>query len=391
MKDVTNQAVRAAIDDCLSGVESMPSVRAQVLNQVRGEVKVKKKLSVGIVFAMLLTVLMAGAALAAGLGLFGQIGERENSDARLPALERVAESVGASFTTDDGVTITIDQAYYDGSRVFISYTKTGPFDLLSMGEGMPENLGECDWALPGEKFGDSLGIDGPDHQLMVAHLDGSAPRWAKRIYVSTHDGLRSGDTDLEIIGGETYLTEDGTLVGWKECVVPEEVAAEELVVSIGTFTTTTTYYQDETGLYLYYGDRPAAVWHPFTVRKDTTGGQQLVGESAGEGWTAQATLTASAIDIKGELVLSCPQDWVEIERTWENPKGLNYIGEWHVYMDGVRDKDGGVERVSSGVDGQLTFGLCCKVDAAVKTIQLVPVYSKTGESMAEAITLKIAE
>lgn len=391
MKNVTNQAVRAAIDDCLSGVESMPSVRVQVLNQVRGEVKVKKKLSLGIVFAMLLTVLMAGAALAAGLGLFGQIGERENSDARLPALERVAESVGASFTTDDGVTITIDQAYYDGSRVFISYTKTGPFDLLSMGEGMPENLGECDWALPGEKFGDSLGIDGPDHQLMVAHLDGSAPRWAKRIYVSTHDGLRSGDTDLEIIGGETYLTEDGTLVGWKECVVPEEVAAEELVVSIGTFTTTTTYYQDETGLYLYYGDRPAAVWHPFTVRKDTTGGQQLVGESAGEGWTAQATLTASAIDIKGELVLSCPQDWVEIERTWENSKGLNYIGEWHVYMDGVRDKDGGVEWVSSGVDGQLTFGLCCKVDAAVKTIQLVPVYSKTGENMAEAITLKIAE
>ncbi len=391
MKDVTNQAVRAAIDDCLSGVESMPSVRAQVLNQVRGEVKVKKKLSVGIVFAMLLTVLMAGAALAAGLGLFGQIGERENSDARLPALERVAESVGASFTTDDGVTITIDQAYYDGNRVFISYTKTGPFDLLSMGEGIPENLGECDWALPGEKFGDSLGIDGPDHQLMVAHLDGSAPRWAKRIYVSTHDGLRSGDTDLEIIGGETYLTEDGTLVGWKECVVPEEIAAEELVVSIGTFTTATTYYQDETGLYLYYGDCPAAVWHPFTVKKDTTGGQQLVGESAGEGWTAQATLTASAIDIKGELILSCPQDWVEIERTWENPKGLNYIGEWHVYMDGVRDKDGGVEWVSSGVDGQLTFGLCCKVDAAVKTIRLVPVYSKTGESMAEAITLKIAE
>ena len=391
MKDVTNQAVRAAIDDCLSGVESMPSVRAQVLNQVRGEVKVKKKLSVGIVFAMLLTVLMAGAALAAGLGLFGQISERENSDARLPALERVAESVGASFTTDDGVTITIDQAYYDGNRVFISYTKTGPFDLLSMGEGIPENLGECDWALPGEKFGDSLGIDGPDHQLMVAHLDGSAPRWAKRVYVNTHDGLRSGDTDLEIIGGETYLMEDGTLVGWKECVVPEEIAAEELVVSIGTFTTATTYYQDETGLYLYYGDCPAAVWHPFTVKKDTTGGQQLVGESAGEGWTAQATLTTSAIDIKGELVLSCPQDWVEIERTWENPKGLNYIGEWHVYMDGVRDKDGGVEWVSSGVDGQLTFGLCCKVDAAVTTIQLVPVYSKTGESMAEAITLKIAE
>ena len=71
MNKLTNEAVRAAISDCLSGADSLPSVRAAVLNQVRGEVKVKKKLSVGIVFAMLLTVLMAGAALAAGLGLFG--------------------------------------------------------------------------------------------------------------------------------------------------------------------------------------------------------------------------------------------------------------------------------------------------------------------------------
>lgn len=391
MKDVTNQAVRAAIDDCLSGVESMPSVRAQVLNQVRGEVKVKKKLSMGIVFAMLLTVLMAGAALAAGLGLFGQIGERENSDARLPALERVAESVGASFTTDEGVTITIDQAYYDGSRVFISYTKTGPFDLLSMGEGMPENLGECDWALPGEKFGDSLGIDGPDHQLMAAHLDGSAPRWAKRVYVNVHDGLRSGDTDLEIIGGETYLTEDGALVGWKECVVPEEVAADEMVVSIGTFTTSTTYYQDETGLYLYYGDRPAAVWHPFTVKKDTTGGQQLMGESAGEGWTAQATMKASAIDVKGEIVVKCPQSWVEIDRSWENPDHIDSIREWVLVVDGVPSEDWIVEGTDSRVDGQLTYLICFRLDGLEHEMKLVPVYGESGEHADEAIVLRIAE
>ena len=57
MKDVTNQAVRAAIDDCLSGMDALPSVRAAVLNQTRGEVKVKKKLSVGLVFAIVLMLL----------------------------------------------------------------------------------------------------------------------------------------------------------------------------------------------------------------------------------------------------------------------------------------------------------------------------------------------
>lgn len=298
MKEITNEAVRTAIDDCLSGVQTLPSVRADVLNQVRGEVKVKKKFSVGIIFAMLLTLLMAGAAVAAGLGLFGQIGERMDSDARLPGLERVSDAVGAAFTTEDGVTVTIDQAYYDGTRVFISYTKTGPFEALEMGEGRPENLGECDWELPGEKFGDTFGIDSPVHQTIAAHLNVGEPRWVTRTYVNIHDGLRSGDTELEIIGGDSYLTEDGTMVGWKECVVPEEIAADEMTVSIGTFTTRTTYVQDETGLYLYYADRPAAVWHEFKVKKDASAGAELTGEASGQDWSAKATLTASAIDVK---------------------------------------------------------------------------------------------
>lgn len=391
MNKLTNAAVRAAIDDCLSGVDSMPSVRADVLNQVRGEVKVKKKFSVGLVIALLATLLLAGAAVAGSVGLFGEIGSREHTDARLPALEQVAEEVNAVFITEEGVTITIDQAYYDGSRVFISYAVEGPFDVMSLGEGKPENLGECDWAMPGEVYGQTIGSESANHEAMVAHLDGSAPRWAKTTYVNVHDGLQIGETYLDIIGGETYLTEDGKLIGWKECTVPEELAADEVTFLLGTFTSRTTWYQDETGLYLYRGDGMETTWHSFTVKRDKTPARILTGAAAGADWSAVANLQMSAIDIKGELVLSCPQDWVEIERTWENPKGLNFIGEWHVYMDGVRDQDGGVEWVSAGVDGQLTFGLCCKVDAAVKTIQLVPVYSQTGENMAEAITLKIAE
>ena len=174
--NVTDEAVRAAIDDCLSGVQDMPSVRADVLNQVRGDVKVKKKFSVGIVFAIVLMLLMMSAAVAAGLGLFGQIGEREHADARLPGLERVSESVGLSFETAEGVTVTIAQAYYDGERVFISYTVEGPFDQVELGEGKPDVDG-WDREMPGEVYGQSFGSDSASHNLMFAHLDGSAPRW----------------------------------------------------------------------------------------------------------------------------------------------------------------------------------------------------------------------
>lgn len=390
MNKIDHLAVRAAIDDCLSGADALPSVRADVLNQLRGEVKVKKKLSMGLIFALLLTLLMTGAAVAASLGLFGQIGERQSSDARLPGLEAVSETVGLSIQTEEGVTIAIDQAYYDGSRVFISYAVEGPFDQLELGEGKPD-VAAWDWELPGEIYGQSFGSESASHQLMVAHLDGSAPRWATSHSVNVHDGLQIGETYLDIIGGETYLTEDGRLIGWKECTVPEDLAADEVTFLLGTFATHNTWYQDETGCYLSHGARTGETWHPFTVKRDKTPARTLTGTAAGADWSAAASLQMSAIDIKGELILSCPQDWVEIERTWENPKGLNYIGEWRIYMDGVLDQDGGVEWVSSGVDGQLTFGLCCKLDDTVQTIQLVPCYSKTGESMAEAITLKIAE
>ena len=73
MKELTNEAVRTAIDDCLSGVMDMPSIRAAVLDQARGEVKVKKKLSVSIVFAVALTLLMMSAAVAAGRRAWGEV------------------------------------------------------------------------------------------------------------------------------------------------------------------------------------------------------------------------------------------------------------------------------------------------------------------------------
>ena len=388
MKDVTNQAVRAAIDDCLSGVESMPSVRAQVLNQVRGEVKVKKKLSVGIVFAMLLTVLMAGAALAAGLGLFGQIGERENSDARLPALERVAESVGASFTTDDGVTIAIDQAYYDGSRVFISYAVDGAHDVLEMGTGDP-GIVNYDREETGVRFKEQYFVDGPNGKPLMGWLDGSEPRWATRTVVNVHDGLQIGEEYLDIIGGEYYWLEDGTLMGWKECEVPAGLAADEVTFSIGVFTHKTTRYQTADTLYTAYLERGKTTWHEFTVKKNELA-TALTGTTQTADWTATANLTASAIDLKGEIVLDCPASWSEVWRTWENPNQIDFIEDWKLYVDGKKVEGHNLDGSSYG-SGPITFMVCYQMEQLSSDIMLVPDYWYGGEKPDEAIHLTIAK
>lgn len=390
MKQLSDQAVRAAIDDCLSGVEALPSVRADVLNQVRGEIKVKKKLSAGVIFALLLALLMAGAAVAAGLGLFGQLGEREDADSRLPGLESVSEKMHVTFTTEEGVTVTIDQAYYDGTRVFISYTVSGPYDQVEMGEGKPENL-NYDWELPGEQYAAYFGGEGPHHQAMAAYLDGSAPRWAMARYVNVHDGLQIGDAYLNIIGGSTYINDDGVLVGWKECEVPETLAADEVTFLLGTFTSNTTYYQDEAGLYVAFGPRTRTVWHPFTVAKDKTGGQRLTGTVTGTDWSGTAALTASAVDIKGEIVVSCPQSWSDIWETWENPQQVDYIEDWNFYVGGteVNENEGG--SIDPRVAGQLTFGVCYRLYDLSQELKLVPVFSRSGEHMDEAIVLTIGE
>ena len=58
-----NPAVKAAIDDCLSGLSALPSQRHLIMQKARGEIQVKKKVSLGLALVMAL-ILMAATAVA---------------------------------------------------------------------------------------------------------------------------------------------------------------------------------------------------------------------------------------------------------------------------------------------------------------------------------------
>ena len=61
------------------------------------------------------------------------------------------------------------------------------------------------------------------------------------------------------------------------------------------------------------------------------------------------------------------------------------------YAFGGEKMEHSVEWISSGVDGQLTFGICCKLEDASQEMKLVPVYAQDGENMDEAIVLNPVE
>ena len=326
MTNRDNEKIREALSSCLSGVDALPSQRADILRAAKGEMKVKRKLNLGLVFAIVTVMMMGSVAVAAGLGLFGTIGQQENSDARLPGLELVSTVVDKDFYIGSDVTLTVNQAYYDGERVFISYTVEGDYQ----GAGL-----------------------------------------------EIHDGMQIGEEYIDIIGGEFYDTEDGQRIGWKECEVPAELAADEVTFSIGTFTLGNV--------------KETTVWHDFTVKKSTASAL-LTGSVKAAEWSAEATITASAVDVKGEVSVHCPKSWSDIWSTWENPDKIDYIADWCFYVDGVKveghNLNGGIRVVG---DGQLVYYVGYKLDAITADMQLVPVYRYGGEKVEEAIILTVAK
>lgn len=133
-------ALHAAADECLSGVADMPSQRRAVFERIEGKRRpAVRKAALAPVMAILLTLAIAGAT-AAGLGLFAQLRENkvdEVSYERLAHLEDAAVSVGQTADIDGRGTLTVDQAYCDGRRLYYSYTlkKNDPAAKLFVGDG----------------------------------------------------------------------------------------------------------------------------------------------------------------------------------------------------------------------------------------------------------------
>ena len=64
-----------------------------------------KRISASMILAIALAILSMTAALAASIGLFGELAQKQQGDDRLMTLEKKAEMLSTSIKADDGITI----------------------------------------------------------------------------------------------------------------------------------------------------------------------------------------------------------------------------------------------------------------------------------------------
>ena len=258
------------------------------------------------------------AAFASGRGLFGEMTETEYSDERLERLDEIAETVSVS-QTKGGITVEVSQAYYEGNRVYISYRASGQ--------------------------------------------------------ISEQDGLELEDGSYaDIIAGGSIQREDGSVTGWKECIVPEDELADPQTFCLA---------------YRTAGSDEKQVLK-FTLKHHGYD-QFLQGESPAADYRARAILYMGKADLKGAVVLTSPEQaasWLAWQEG-EEETGTDVIVCWNLYQNGEPvscDLFGASEVLTDG----LVFSVMFPFMEDLSGLTLVPEYSSGGEKPDEAIILEPA-
>ena len=262
------------------------------------------------------SLMIFSASMASASGLFSEMNETEYADERLPVLDEVAEVV--SVSQDEGsVTVEVSQGYYEGNRVYISYRASGQ--------------------------------------------------------IFEQDGLEMDDGSYaDIIAGGSTQLEDGSIVGWKECIVPENALSDTQTFRL-VYKTPESEEKRTLDVTLKH--------HEYD--------QYLQGDSSTGAYQAHAILYMGKVDIKGIVILTSPEQaasWLAWQEG-EEGTGTDVISTWNLYQNG--------ELVSYDLFGasavnqdDVTFSVMFPFMEDLSELALIPEYSDAGEKPDEAIALE---
>ena len=380
------QSIRAAIDDCTKEIDNAPSLQYQIARKAKGEEPVVKKISASAILVIALIVVSMTAALAAGLGLFGELSQRQDSKGKLTELENVSESVSTSITTEDGITIEIGQAYYEGNRVFVSYRLSGNLASVALYEGTPEK--DIAWTETLENFvcAEHWVSDRPELQKLNAWLDGKGQRWGTSVEAGVHDGMHLDDgTRLDIIDGDDVIQEDGSVLGWREYEIPEGKQSDSITVKARLFRINQIMFQD--GSTFKRNVESGEETEVFFSLHRNDNYTYLKGTSSTDVYQAQAELALGKVDMHGTVRVTAPE-WAYVWGDWEALEKMDIINSWNLYQNGQLISTHGTEGMSAVDKEGMVYELVLPRMDNVEGLTLVPEYSKSGEHPDEAISIE---
>lgn len=244
----TAKNFRQALGSADAGFEG---AMLQTLSRLqKEEKKMTKKMSLSLAMAFTLLMLTVGGALAAGMGIFGLLGQ---DNEKLNLIEQNALENGVSITLPAGeknqipVTFSIAQSFYDGQRLYVSYALEfeekavcGQAPELNPDQAMHVDF----WGEEGEWYQPLLENMGVWAEMQRQYQEtGVAGAILDTAYAG--DGMRAEDgTYLDLCASED-VQEQGRVIGYREfeTPLPESLQNQEQIVLYATVYRSRTYYR----------------------------------------------------------------------------------------------------------------------------------------------------
>ena len=342
-----------------------------------------------VLLAISVIVLSISAAFAAGSGVFGEVAaqEGEYADKRLSVLDQIAEKPAASQTLEDGITVEVNQAYYEGSRIFVSYTMGSNADLIQLHEGAPE---ETKWTHEVENWitGEAPAIDQADYMKEHDWLNGQGQRWLEGPYDVIEGIVLEDGTETRTVGGMEIKQKDGSLIGWLEAVIPEEKATDSQSFALSVSCNHAVKFQDNANYKENWQETKKASI-PFTAAKNKDA-VTLQGTLEINSWKAKATAVAGQADMQVTIRLSSDEQ-VKARNDLETGSGevsTDLIIYWDLYRNGqlINDVYGENRVFMNG--NEVVYEIGFPYMDNVSSLSLVPMYARTGAHTDEAIVIE---
>ena len=166
--------------------------------------------------------------------------------------------------------------------------------------------------------------------------------------------------------------------------MPAGKSADTLDLIAVLFRTDSIRYQDG---HDYYSatTRGEETEIAFTVKRNNTM-EYLSGTFMNDTYAGAAELHAGMIDIRGEIRLSCPAEWIKAHEDWTCHTDEDLIEEYQLYQNDMPLENGGpdYERYENGM---ILFGIMYTRPESLEGLKLVPIYTQSGAHLQEAIPL----